>query len=297
MLTWNMIGMALFIFGATPFLAGIIYTTIYPSTDIHVIACLVVGAVLLIAFAAWENIGSRRGFLKHPLTPTYVFTAGYGRDLTAPCIALAVINMFYYSSSILWPTMINVFYLDDPTDWKAASLLSVVQGLAILAGVLFLSFFGSSIKRWNWQLSGYTFLMVVFGVLLALGNPDRKGMMIAFVFVSQAAYGASIYLCIAVSQMGVEQKDLGLSGGVSGTSRFAGGAIATAVYTAVLTNTVSKWSGKLIPAAAVAAGLPSSDVSSLMGALGTPALAANYSSEVVAAVGKATQGAYEHGIQ
>jgi len=97
--------------------------------------------------------------------------------------------------------------------------------------------------------------------------------------------------------MGVEQKDLGLSGGVSGTSRFAGGAMATAVYTAVLTNTMKKWTMNLVPAAAIAAGLPSSDVASLMDILGTPNLTANYSPAVVSAVTHATQKTYEHGIQ
>ncbi|EHK97816.1 putative Isotrichodermin C-15 hydroxylase [Glarea lozoyensis 74030] len=246
-------GMILFIAGAGPFLAGIIYTTIYPSSDVHVIAPLVTGAIFLVLYALWENIGHKLGWVPRPLTPTRVFTAGHGRDFTAPCIGIAVINMFYYSSSLLWPTMINVFYLDDPTDWRAASILSLVQGFAICAGVLFLTLFGAKIKHWNWQLAGYVFVMVLFGVLLALGNPGNKNLMIAFVFISQAAYGPAIYLAIAVSQMGVEQKDLGLSGGVSGTARFAGGAIATSVYTAV--------------------------------------------PEVIAAVGKATQKAYERGIQ
>jgi hypothetical protein len=289
--------MILFVLGATPFLAGIIYTTIYPSSDIHVIACLVSGAILLVAYALWENIGFKHCWIKHPLTPTQISIAGYGRNFTAPCIALAVIKMFYYSTSIIYPTVINVFYLKDPSDWKYASVLSTVQGLAILTGVILLSLFGSMIRRWNWQLTGYTFFMVVFGVLLALGTPNNKGLMIVFVSISQAGYGTSIYLAIAISQMGVEQKDLGLSGGVSGTSRFAGGAIATAVYTAVLANTVSKWTLKLVPVAAMAAGLPSSEVTSLMGVLGTTNLTANYSPAVVSAVGSATQKAYEHGIQ
>lgn len=289
--------MVLFIAGAAPLLAGIIYSTSFPASDPHIVAPLVVGAAVLVLFALWENIGFKRGLIKHPLTPTRVFTSGYGRDLTAPCIGMAVINMFYYSSSILWPTMINVFYVEDPSDWQYASLLSVVQGLAILTGVAFLAFFGSVIKRWNWQLAGYTTTMVVFGVLLALGTPSRKAMMIVFVFISQAAYGAAMYLCIAVSQMGVDQEDLGLSGGLGGTSRFAGGAIATAVYTAVLTQTVKKWTAKLVPVAVLAAGLPDADLTSFMSSLGTPALTANFSSEVVAAAGKATQGAYQHGIQ
>jgi hypothetical protein len=35
--------------------------------------------------------------------------------------------------------------------------------------------------------------------------------------------GWAIYLSIAMSQLGVEHKNLGLSGGLSGAARFAGG--------------------------------------------------------------------------
>jgi len=288
--------MLLFICGGTPFLMGIVYSTIFPSTNAHVVAPLVIGAVFLVAYALWENLGEKAGLIKYPLTPTRVFTAGWGRDLTAPCIACAVINMFYYSTSILYPTMISVFFT-APGDWHTSVILSIVQGFAILTGVIFLSAFGSVIKKWHHQLTAYTTIMVIFGVLLALGNPQRKGMMIAFVFVSQAAYSAAMYLSIAVCQMGVDQADLGISGGVSGSARFAGGAIATAVYTAVQTNTVKKWMARLIPAAAVAAGLPSGDINSLVSVVGTSTLSQKYNSAIVAAVGSATVKAYEKGIQ
>lgn len=211
--------MFLFVAGATPVLLGIEYTTLLPSNDAHVVAPIVVGFFFLILFALWETYGN----IKYPLTPTYVFTASWGRDLTAPCIALAVVNMFYYSSSILWPTMITAFYTNGGADWRYGILLSTVQGFAITAGALALSFFGGTIKRWHWQLTGSVFIMVLFGVLLALATPQNKKLMIAFVFLSQTGYGWAIYLSIAVSQMGVEHKNLGLSGGLSGCVRFAGG--------------------------------------------------------------------------
>ena len=211
--------MFLFTAGAIPTLVGIVYTTVFPGKDAHVLAPLLIGILFLIMFGLWETYGN----IKHPLTPTYVFTAGKGRDLTAPCIALAVVNMFYYSSSILWPTMINVFYTNGGVDWRYGVLLSTVQGIAITTGGVALAVFGGMIKRWHWQLSGSVFIMVLFGVLLALGNPGNKGLMIAFVFISQGAYGWAIYLSIAISQMGVEHKNLGLSGGLSGAARFAGG--------------------------------------------------------------------------
>lgn len=205
--------------GALPVLMGIVWTTIYPSNDPHVIASLVIGFFFIICFALWERFSGT----KHPLTPTYVFTAYRGRALTAPLIALGVVNMFYYSSSILWPTMINVFYTNGGVDWRYGILLSIPQGLAISFGAVLLSLLGSKIRRWHWQLTGSVFVMVVFGGLLALATPERKGLMVAFVFLSQAGYGYAIYLAIAVSQMGVDHKDLGLSGGISGVSRFAAG--------------------------------------------------------------------------
>ena len=196
--------------GAIPVLMGIVWTNIYPSSDPHVIAPLVVGFFFLILFALWETYGKT----EHPLTPTYMFTSSHGRDLTAPCIALAVVNMFYYSSSILWPTMISAFYTKGGTEWRYGIVLSIVQGFAITFGAMLLSASGGQIRNWQWQLTGSVFFMVLFGVLLALGKPTNKGMMIAFVFLSQTAYGWAIYLSIAVSQMGVDHRDLGHSGGI-----------------------------------------------------------------------------------
>jgi hypothetical protein len=211
--------MILFIAGAILTLMGIVYTNDKPSNDPHVVAPLVVGFFFLVMFALWETFGKT----KHPLTPSYVFTSSYGRDLTAPCIVVAVVNMFYYSSSILWPTMIDDFYTDGDTDFHYGVLLSTVQGFAITTGAILLAIFGSKIKHWQWQLTGSVFCMVLFGVLMALGNPGNKKMMIAFVFLSQTGYGWAIYLSIAISQMGVDHKNLGLSGGLSGAARFAGG--------------------------------------------------------------------------
>lgn len=69
------------------------------------------------------------------------------------------------------------------------------------------------------------------------------------------------------------------------------------MYTTILTNTVTKWTAKLVPVAAINAGLSPSNVTSLLSVVGTPALSTNYSPAVVAAVGGAVQGAYVHGIQ
>lgn len=221
----------LFIGGAVPFLMGIVWAGVYDSNDAHVVAPLVVGAAVLVAFALWETFGH----LKYPLTPTYIFSSSWGRDFTAPVIALAVVNMFYYSSSILWPQMITVFYTNGGADWKYSIILSLPQGFAILFGALLLSVLGSKLRNWQWQLTGSVFVMVLFGSLLGIVTPENKGTMIAFVFLSQAGFGWAIYLSIAITQMGVEQKNLGVSGGISGCIRFAAGAGRSSFFSSALT--------------------------------------------------------------
>lgn len=72
--------------------------------------------------------------------------------------------------------------------------------------------------------------------------------------------------------------------------------VGAAVYTTILTNEANKWIARLVPAAVVKAGVPPANVEALIQVLGTPALAANYSKAVVAAVGAATEQAYVHGI-
>lgn len=214
------IGMFLFGAGTVPVLMGIIWAGIYPSNDPHVVATLVVGFALIVAFALWEHFGKP----KHPITPTHVFTSSKGRDFTAPAIALGVVNMFYYSSSILWPTMITSFYTNGGVDWEYAVVLSLPQGFGILTGALGLTFFGSVIRNWQWQLTASSFVMVLFGSLLGLVTPTNKGTMIAFLYLSQVGFGWAIYLAIAITQMGVQHKDLGVAGGISGTFRFGAGA-------------------------------------------------------------------------
>ncbi|KAL4891073.1 fungal trichothecene efflux pump [Aspergillus ambiguus] len=279
-------GAFLFIGGIVPLLIGIVWARVYDRNDAHVVAPLVVGFVVLGCFALWETYGP----VKYPLTPTYVFTSSYGRDFTAPAIALGIINMFYYSSSILWPQMTTVLYTNGGTDWRYAIVLTLPQGLAIAFGAFLLSSLGSKIRHWNWQLTGSVFIMVLFGSLLGLASPTNKGLMIAFLFLSQAGFGWGLYLSIAITQMGVDHENLGVSGGVSGAIRFAAGALATTIYNTIFSTSLSQWTKELVPSAAVSAGLDASNVPELLSSLSNPtALSKSYSPAVVSAALEATK--------
>lgn len=74
--------------------------------------------------------------------------------------------------------------------------------------------------------------------------------------------------------------------------------VGAAVYTTVLTNTVTKYTMRYVPPAVEAAGLSPSKVKALLGVVGTPALATSgYPPAIVAAAGAAVQQAYQKGVQ
>jgi hypothetical protein len=163
-------GAFLFIVATTLILTGINYTTVLPSSDPTVIGTLVSGFATMVVFALYERYMP----LKQPLTPTHVFTRNKGRALTAPFCAAFVVTMFYYMVNVVYPTMINVWYT-DPTDYKYQAVLTLPGNLGLAFGAALLSAFGTKVGHWRWQLVISVAGMVLFGALLALGNPGNMG--------------------------------------------------------------------------------------------------------------------------
>jgi hypothetical protein len=141
--------------------------------------------------------------------------------------------MFYYMTNIVYPTQLAVFFTTETTTIKQTALMSLPPNLGLVFGEILLMVFGTRVGHWKWALTGSVTIMVFFGALLGLGNPERKGMLMAFGFLSQMGFGWAQMMSIAFIQFGVPQVELGISGGLAGVSRFAGGAIAISVYSTI----------------------------------------------------------------
>ena len=132
-------------------------------------------------------------------------------------------------------------------------------------------------------------------------TPYSKGMMIAFAFLEQSFFGWAQYESVAFTQLGVHQHDLGMSGGLAGVARYAGGSLAQAIYTSVLTNTQSARAAATVPRAAIAAGAKEATANALLAAfpLGTAALekVPGVNKKILAAAGSAFQYSYAHGLK
>lgn len=179
--------------------------------------------------------------------------------------------MFYYGINILYPTMINTFYVTPTTSRSEELLLSLPNNLGLVFGAVLLSCFGNLIGHWKWTLTVSWIGLSIFGGLLALVTPYNKGTMIAFAFLEQMFFGWAQYESIAFTQLGVKQIDLGISGGLAGVARFAGGSLAQAIYTTILTNEQTSRAAKTVPAAAQALGLGAEESQQLLAAIASGA--------------------------
>lgn len=210
-------GMFLYTAGAVTVLLGIVWAGTYPSGNSHVVAPLVIGFALLTGFALYETSTN----LKHPITPPHIFAYSRGRDTTAPLITLSMLVFFFYGQAVLWPSMIEEFYVPAGTfkqTWQKAAALSVVQGGGIGAGAWLESAIGRSLRHWKWQLVGGMTMTTLFGALLALANADNKSTAIAIFFLSNVGYGWTFVVNNAVVQLGVPHSELGTIGGLANVS-------------------------------------------------------------------------------
>ncbi|KAF2637534.1 MFS general substrate transporter [Massarina eburnea CBS 473.64] len=264
-------GAVLFTAGAVCVFTGVIYTTIIPSSDPKVISLLVVGFAIIAVFACWERFGN----LKQPMCPPEIFAKDKGREFTYPFIAGVIVNMFFYSVNIVYPTMINVLWTTSLTPLSTQLLYTLPQNLGLIFGSMLLWLFGIKIGHWKWQFIGAFSIMTLFGCLMALGTTTNMAMVMVFCFICEGAYGWSQTLSITWIQMGVPQTQLGISGALAGVARWTGGALSSSIYLAILSNVQASQSTQLVTDAVTAMGGTEATAAALLAAipLGAEAIA------------------------
>ncbi|KAK1075672.1 hypothetical protein LTR74_000080 [Friedmanniomyces endolithicus] len=269
-------------------LSGIVYALLLPASSPIVIGLLVAGFACLLFFGVWETLAP----LKNPLAPTRLFTAHKGRALTAPFIVGFVVTMFYYATNITWPTMVGVYFTSAATPPHIIYLLATVQGFGIFTGAMLLSFLGTHIGHWRWQMGVPITLMTLFGGLLAYITPERESLAIAFAFLTAAAYGYAQYLSIAYIQFGADQTELGVAGGLAGVARYAGGAVAVTTFATILGTTQSAYAVSHVIPAAEAAGASPAVAESVLAALPLGAAALEKVQGLTTAIAEASGAAF-----
>jgi hypothetical protein len=121
----------------------------------------------------------------------------------------------------------------------------------------------------KYQMIVAAVLCTTFVTALAASNQNTRGMTVAFLLIGSIAAGYVENLTLSAVGLLWEPDDLGLVGGVLGAIRSAAGAIATAMYSSILTSESSRHLPNYVGPAAIEAGLPESSVPALLAGLST----------------------------
>ncbi|KAI2782724.1 putative siderophore iron transporter [Daldinia loculata] len=252
------VGIFMWTAGLTLLLMGVSWGgTIYPWKSAATISSIVIGIVLLIALFVYEAYAK----LEYPAIPVQFF-ANRGFISLVACATVA--TMSYYSAVLLWPQQVKALYTSDITygGWISCTVAS-----ATALGQAFGGFFikwGGNVRYW---IIFSTFSMVAFVGACASLTPDTLHAGIAFTMIGPFFVGVIEVCALALAPLFCKPVDIGLASGLLASIRSAGGSIAVAVYSSILSNRLASTVPANVGPAAIAAGLPAEKVPALVTAV------------------------------
>jgi len=250
-------GMVLFMGGEVLFLMGINWGGgLYPWKSAQVIACIIIGALVLVAFVFYEAYVP-----SDPLIPTSLLKNLQFMMFTA-CACVG--GMIYYALGVVWPSTVATLFTTDliHQGWLSVSATAGNQLGNICCGIAF-----ASIGRVRYQLIAASILMTAFiGSIASTTQYSQTRSVVLSIFGTFFAGFVEVIPIVAIP-FTTAPEDIGLAIGVMGAIRGSAGAIATAIYVSILTNKDNTLSARYIPPAVLKAGLPESSLPDLFKAL------------------------------
>ncbi|KAF2665042.1 MFS general substrate transporter [Microthyrium microscopicum] len=262
---FDYIGTIVIILGLLLFLMGLSWGgTLYPWNSAHVIATLVVGAALIVAFVFYEMFAN----LKEPLMPIHLFKR---RDWVVILVLWALGAAVYYANAILWPGMVATVYSEGHgTMW--IGWVSCIPSCGILFGEYCGAWYR---KKTHMQIRVAFIVGAIFLACMATSTTDslvRSGIMI---FIASSFIGWNEILCSTISTIVIDdQREIGTATGTAGSARSLISTICSTVFTTVLSNRLAKTIPAQVPGALVNAGLPAGSVASFLTAIASGSAAA-----------------------
>ncbi|KIX06645.1 uncharacterized protein Z518_04621 [Rhinocladiella mackenziei CBS 650.93] len=258
---FDYIGLILFAAGMVLFALGVSWGGGYlPWTSAAVIAPLVIGFVGLVAFLLWQAFTK----IKEPLM-NWDFLVYKPRSYLYPFIVSTTGGMFYYGILLVWPiVVVNVFGASSiiKQGFMVCTAYAGVSVGAVLGGILF--HIGAHHRL---KVVVANILMVVFTVGVSQTDRTQQGAAIACVLIASLSNGALETMCMLWTSVSRSTDNIGLSLGLLGSGRSFGGAVAQAIFIAVLNNKAGAYIPQFVTSAALEAGLPTASLPSLFQAM------------------------------
>ncbi|KAL9947291.1 hypothetical protein ACHAQF_007004 [Verticillium nonalfalfae] len=145
-------------------------------------------------------------------------------------------GMLYYSMNVLWPRQSQAFFVPEG-DIIMRGVYATIFSCGTWTAGLVVVFICSRLHHEKWQLVAFTIVQTaLIGSMASVGANDEAQAIVTVVLAATTITPPQL-LSFTMLSFGLEdQRDLGVAVGLAGTFRLFGGAVATAIYTAIYTN-------------------------------------------------------------
>lgn len=225
-LDWG--GLVLFTTGCTLFASPVAWAgAMFPWSSYQTLVPLLLGAVLLAAFAYYE---------RRPIEPVFPYRIFKGRTACLTLLASFLHGIANYSITLYIPLFFQAIYLDAPLPAAVLTLpvCFLAIGTAVIAAVAV-----EVLRRYRLViLVSWTFMAVGAGILTLLGPSSTLAEKESFQVVLGIGIGAFwsvLNLPLQASMQNVD--DMGLAAGILCSFRLFGGLIGLAVSSTIF-NTI-----------------------------------------------------------
>jgi hypothetical protein len=170
----------------------------------------------------------------------------------------------YYGFSLIWPQAVQTLYPNLSYD-----RIGTLAGLVAM-GFVFGQMIGGVVATFFGARASIIGPMWIAGPLLCAcaANPLNMELTMGLITTGALFIGMAEAQAATTSTFSIRtQEEIGVAGGLSGTIRSFGSVIATAVYSATLTNRLGQTIPQYVNPAAQKAGLPSSSLPALIAGL------------------------------
>lgn len=292
----DFIGLFLFTAGMVLFLVGLAYLGQSTYSKALVASTTVIGGFVLIGAFAYDFT-----IPKNPIFPFHLFAMI--REYTIHLAVLFIAGMVWQTTTTWGPQATLFIFTHDSIE---LGLVQMPDNWSGILGGWILPSLVHKIKNIRYQIVFALILQTVFTALYAVAIPNHhKWMWAIFQLFGHCAFTWVTTLAYVSSSLFVAQEELGVSAGLIGTFRSAGGSVGNTIFSTILTSTLNKRLAPNIIAAALAAGFPEDQLENLVpAAIGAGMGAPNAFSKipaataaVIAATQQAFKDAYAHAFK
>ncbi|KAI0596545.1 permease of the major facilitator superfamily [Biscogniauxia sp. FL1348] len=226
----DFVGVLLALAGTSILLLGLTWGGAeYPWESAHVIATIVIGIVVSIAFILWQWKGPR-----YPLVPLHIFKS---KVVNGACISMAING---------WNFVVQVYYI--PTFYQLAYGYSATTAGAMLLPITLVQTISSTLSglvvHWVGRyreciLFGWLAWGIGLGLMSTLDESSGVGKQIGYSIIIGVGVGNTLQPALIAIQAGVERRDMAVVTSFRNFIRNLGATLGLAVCGTILNNIVA----------------------------------------------------------